>query len=655
MITSNKWKVSGTELEGMLEGIFRGKKLGKARLNRIENSAKIDVDNKLAEAEAKRQEESNSEKNYACNPLKNPEEELYRLTFEQNGIEYFKSHFREYDPSLGYWKLIKTNVIRKKIRDEASKAYWVGEKGKRGKSLGTTSNVNATITWAADGLFRDVEDIRNDHCLAFRTGVVDTRTGHQSSHSPDFYLTSAIPYDYTEGAECPEPMQRYIETSFDGNFDYVRAAISLMLDLTAPHRFIHLMGQSGSGKGLFIRLLQNLFSPDSQQSANSFEIFKDPDKVYQFVDGRRFIALPDVGEYVDKGLFTFYDLVECSRTAVRRLNESESDSKVYYTRYIVASTKPLKMDNNSSTGFDRRVFPLVTIPVAKESQSRTLELELIEALPDIASWALAMPRGLRDDIIENPTKYSDRAKQYFVDVAGSTSSTWAFINECLRPADIHGRRTPVSVGYLYKCYQAYCSAAMVRPKGLNNWKGEMKEFLPLNVVARRFVEGENIPTEWVWIEPVPDLFEGPAESLVCLVSQLSAENDGVEQFRRWGIAWGSLYPYDRRTLSADLASMQDMQNMHSGKTVKEISEKKSENDFDPSGSVENGSASTACPELTPSDSGGNGDISKIGVNSEAPPLANSPPDTPLPDESPPIIPIHFGPDDNLDDWGELVE
>ena len=134
------------------------------------------------------------------------------------------------------------------------------------------------------------------------------------------------------------------------------------------------------------------------------------------------------------------------------------------------------------------------------------------------------------------------------------SSTWAFIDECLVPGDIRGDRQPVTVGWLYDCYKAYCVGIGMRPIGPNNWKSELKTVLPFNVVRRRFVGGENIPTECVWIDVRFGLFCVDGGAVRCIAARLG--DGGVASFQRWAQQYGALYPYDRRTLGDDLDAME---------------------------------------------------------------------------------------------------
>ncbi|MBD1871914.1 hypothetical protein H6F75_00320 [Nodosilinea sp. FACHB-131] len=578
--TSNRWKVSDAGLEGILESITRkAKGLPKHRLAKIETMAKVSVDQKIAEFEKDQQQEDIAAKSYACQAGSTAEVELFRLCFEQKQVQVLKSHFREYDPSLGYWRRIDDDEIRHSIIQEAEKAYWVDGKGKRKGTLAHIKNVNNAMAWAAGKLYKKTDTTFNRDLLAFQNGTVSTKTGKLSPHDPGNLLTASVPHNYIEGAECPEPMRRYIESSFDGDYNYIRACIALMLDMTAPHRFLHLQGSSGSGKGLFIRLIQSIFSSESTQAANSFSIFKDPDKVRQFISGRRVVAISDINEFIDSGLATFYDSVECSPVAARNLHSSKADNEVNYTRYIVASAKGLLMASSSSGGFERRVVPVLTQPIPNEQRSEQFENELMESVPDVVSWALSMDRELRDKILKNPKRYNERAAQYFNDIAASTSSVWAFANECLEPADIHGPRQPVQVGWLYSCYKAYCAAANVRAHALNNWKAEMKSILTQNIVDRRHIGGEMVPIEWVWINIRHGLFESNSGIPECIVSKLG--EGGVELFRAWATQYGHLYPYDARTLPEQLAQLeaavQGVQDVQDQK-AEEFSNKENEGD-----------------------------------------------------------------------------
>lgn len=186
------------------------------------------------------------------------------------------------------------------------------------------------------------------------------------------------------------------------------------------------------------------------------------------------------------------------------------------------------------------------------SRSRERSLEMLASLdPSLVSAAFG--RGVTPQPQPTPTTATPRPKPVPT-VSAEVSSTWAFVDQCLKPGHIRGERQPVSIQWLYSCYKVYCVAINARPISENNWKGEVKTILPFNVVKRRNVGGKITPNEWVWIDTRFGLFcfeNGAPKMMPTLL-----EDGGVAEFQQWASQYGALYPYDIRTLADDLAAME---------------------------------------------------------------------------------------------------
>ena len=480
----------------------------------------------------------------------NVEQHLFNLTFcdEQRPIRYMNHAFRQYVPELGYWRLLEEEALKQTILEVAEKAKYPDSKYGEGRSLATAANVNKTLDHAITKLWCPAQPT-NKFLMAFNNCTVCMKTGATSPHSPDNQLTYCLPYDYVPNAPCPEPMMRYILSSFgESQVEYVRAALGLMLDLTAPKKFIHLTGSSGSGKGTFVRLLSKLFAKDTIASLSDFHAFAKPEFVHQHLAGKRLAVIDDIVGYIGDEVARFCTAVECTTMAGRALYEKKNYNAEFDVRYCIASVTHLPTKHTNSAGWKRRVFPLRTIRRADQEEDINLGVELENCIGGIVSWALSQDKETRNDIIMHPTRHNPLAADYVREAARTSSTAWAFMDECLETVDPTAYDTVESqtIGdqELYTAYKAYCVAEGRQSAGLDTFKHELREALPFNWVDRQ--KGGKIKARFVYIKLRDHAFNVGEIGATCNLNKLG--HDGVNLFAEWATQYGCLHPYAPKDL-----------------------------------------------------------------------------------------------------------
>jgi phage/plasmid-associated DNA primase len=480
------------------------------------------------------------------------EQHLFNLTFcdKERPIKVIDHAFRQYDPEYGYWASIPDEELEQRVLQNAELSHYPPTKTGPGRSLATAANVEKAMKFAGKKLFASTHKTNSKHLIAFRNFTVCTKTGDTRDHNPDYHITTCLPYDYAPGAGCPPAMLGYIASSFgESQVEYVRAAIGLILDLTAPDRFIHLTGSSGSGKGVFTRLIMKFFGSESVGSPNNFKIFANPDQVHQYLSGKRLLAIDDIVGFIGEEIGRFYTAVERTAMNARCLFQPKGYTQQFDCRYTVASVGQLSAKYSNSKGWERRVFPLPTVRASRQEEDERLELELENCIADIVSWALGQDKALRNDILRHPAKYNPAAAEYFRDAAFSSSSAWAFIDECLEPRipsvtdafDDQG----VNETELYLAYKAYTAAVGKPPMSRDGFVHELRQVLPLNWVDRR--SGGKVKRRFVYIRLRP-AFEFGEFGATCNME--ARGYDGVLQFREWSASYGAMHPYDPSDLEA---------------------------------------------------------------------------------------------------------
>ncbi|NER82027.1 MAG: hypothetical protein F6K42_21190 [Leptolyngbya sp. SIO1D8] len=430
-------RINVTQAETLFENIYKASGLTRDAFNRIRREIEARVDKSVKALKKAESSKKASER---------ADEIPFELTLDRHLFNRcfsgkvkrvsINDAFYEYQPKYGYWKVLDDRLVLKQLQAASDKAYrWVGKKENACKKYcGSHAAAKNALAYARVKLSH-TDKLVNQHLRAFKNCTVDMRTGESRQHQPSHYLTSVIASDYKPSSHCPDAFDRFMSVSYgDDMKPIIRAAISMLLDPTAPYsHFIHVIGPSGSGKGVFLRLLQELFGTENSRGGSSFLDFADAEKRHQNLLGCSLFVIGDIAGY-QKGLEAFYDLVDNASMSGRALFNPSGYSQKWNVRFAIASVEYLQLENTGG-GWDRRVIPILSKRRDESEDIPDLEAALSEVKGEIISWALAMPKDERDAVIKEPHLYSDRVAAAAHESAIYGDSIKSFVDACLEPID----------------------------------------------------------------------------------------------------------------------------------------------------------------------------------------------------------------------------
>lgn len=103
-----------------------------------------------------------------------------------------------------------------------------------------------------------------NHLILFQNGVLDLHTGLLGPHSPEYFTTNILPYDYDPTAVAPQ-WQAFLYETLEG--DQERIALLqewfgyMLSNSTIHHKILFMIGPARSGKGLIGRILEQIVGP----------------------------------------------------------------------------------------------------------------------------------------------------------------------------------------------------------------------------------------------------------------------------------------------------------------------------------------------------------------------------------------------------------
>mgnify|MGYP002818701017 CR=1 FL=1 len=308
--------------------------------------------------------------------------------------------------------------------------------------------------------------------IAFRNGTYMIQTGELVDHSPAFKLTFSIPGDYIPNAECPPVMQQYLEHSFGTAWiGIIRCILRYLVDQTTfkPHKFVVVIGKSGSGKGVFERLCCQMFPPTSISCiAGGVKAIGSTEKQNQLVAGKKLVTWPDMQGH-QRDVSALYALTDEGFMSSRTLFVNDPEAAPFTGRVVICSTQALNMEN-AGNGMERR---MLTLPTQGSTGKPDPELsdKLKAELGQIMSWAMGASVAEVNKVICGDVEL---IKQTNLEAVSQMDPVRLFIDECLKPAE---GDTLISNSSLYSGYKQYCDIKGLKPLAENNFKGRLRDAL----------------------------------------------------------------------------------------------------------------------------------------------------------------------------------
>lgn len=336
--------------------------------------------------------------------------------------------------------------------------------------------------------------------LGFTNGIFDfemntfrpfSETFSNSNHAKYLYCQIGFDFEYkpVNFEDLSPVFKEFVVSAYgDHTFTLIQNFIAECLDSEySEGYFLHIFGQSTSGKGTLIRLIQSLFPKQLFNDLNKLSELKTKEDVHQCCAGRRLITLADTQVDTSKSLAdleVFYKLVRNEAVSARALYSKESYQQKWHLIFILASIDNA-LDSNSSLGWDKRVLSL---PI-KDDATRVdlsgldekLDILLSQDKQNIICWSLQCSRKVDRDVFFSQWKNSDYSANVKKESQDSGNSVASFINRCCKPSD-----EPIYTNQdkLYEYYSVFCKKQNLSSKGKNHFVKELKLLLPAYHKAR---------------------------------------------------------------------------------------------------------------------------------------------------------------------------
>ncbi|WP_288482439.1 phage/plasmid primase, P4 family [uncultured Deinococcus sp.] len=284
--------------------------------------------------------------------------------------------------------------------------------------------------------------------LNTRTGILDLESGELHEHSPEYfsiiqsaahYRPEAVAHDWLAflAQAVPDEGDRLILQQYAG--------LCLTGD-TSPQKALLLLGEGGTGKGTFTRVLGAVLGNLATSSA--IENIKDGSFLVGTLVGKRMCTVSELPRSFD--WLPFKRITGEDTISVDVKNKTPYTTKLDMKLVILSNVLPFLGDDTSNSSLMRRFLP-VAFNVKPAVSDPHLEGRLTHAdeLPGVLNWMLEGLRLLREAGMRFPS--SDAAALAREIVEESNRVVTFLRDECLYAPEVE-----VGATELYTAYRKWC-------------------------------------------------------------------------------------------------------------------------------------------------------------------------------------------------------
>jgi P4 family phage/plasmid primase-like protien len=256
------------------------------------------------------------------------------------------------------------------------------------------SHITQAPAWAEGGDGRRYISLQNG-----RIGIDDVGRGAVKAvhpHTPHWFTTVRLPYDYDPNATCPR-WEAFLDTMFAGDrerIEFVREWFGYAVTGdVSQQKFLIVVGQGGNGKKVLLETLEALVGAENC-SAVALEDFKSEFHLSETL-GKSLNIVSEIGDVQKLPEGRLKAFVSGDKMSFNR--KYRDPVSVCPTARLVFATNEVPRFSDKSEGIWRRLIILpCDVVIPEERQDKLLPQKIREELPGILNWALKGAGAVRE-------------------------------------------------------------------------------------------------------------------------------------------------------------------------------------------------------------------------------------------------------------------
>jgi putative DNA primase/helicase len=246
-------------------------------------------------------------------------------------------------------------------------------------------------------------------------------------------------------------------------------------------RFLHLVGEPGSGKSTAQKLMQALIGETNSTSTDLETLDNNRFEVSRFI-GKKLCVMPDQSDYRGS-IATFLRLTGNDSVRAERKNR-DANNFLFEGLVCISSNGPVFLSRTGKELTRRQILLEFTQPV--ENSDPQFLKRLLSALPAYTNYLLNIPEA---DVVATLLRQSNTVTRSQWEAKKRVDSIAAWVDDCLLLNPDH----QIKVGSdkndassLFGSYQIHCRNSGGEPKGLRDFSEMVLNLLKLIFPGRSF-------------------------------------------------------------------------------------------------------------------------------------------------------------------------
>jgi P4 family phage/plasmid primase-like protien len=320
------------------------------------------------------------------------------------------------------------------------------------------------------------------NCVRLRNGILDIEKGELLPHTPEWFSTTILPYDYDPTAKAPE-FERFL-TSVWGKDDDIKECLQLWLgyvllsDVT-EQKFALFIGASRAGKGVMSRVMERMIGKQCTVGCTLSTLANEHG--LRLLVGKRLVVFGDVMKASGNvGELATERLISIIGMDPQVINPKFIDpySAVLPVKIAMLCNEfPLYMNNRQA--LTNRMIPFPFTESFSGREDTKLDERLATEVSGMAGERLRMPK---------------KALVTITDIKRKMDSAVAFAMDCgtvhtCDPWEAETKEKSVETTRAYEAYKSWCEKHGHSKKNMENFISSILEYGEGNVAKARVRRG----------------------------------------------------------------------------------------------------------------------------------------------------------------------
>jgi putative DNA primase/helicase len=241
--------------------------------------------------------------------------------------------------------------------------------------------------------------------LPAKNGVLDLKTLKLLSHNSEYKLTWQLPYNYDPMASC-KPITDWLQATTKGNkslVELLRAYLySIVYGRVDIHRYLELLGPSGSGKGTFMKLATMLVG-DRNTHITKLKKLEGQFETAALLD-KKLVLVTDSDKY-GGSVETLKAITGGDRIPYEEKFLQAGEGFQPSCKVIISCNEPIQTQDyialerrRISVPFDNKISVDKQRALIEEVDGEMMG-EFVDLLPGLLNWVLSIPKETAEEYL----------------------------------------------------------------------------------------------------------------------------------------------------------------------------------------------------------------------------------------------------------------